>query len=293
MSLLDLPKIQVPNLPVIIQRIYAEPPPRRKLKLECSVTNPAPFDICILDAWVRLEALNGLLVAEGKIFQSMHARVDPATIPAGKYGLGAFHVELPAPVIHHIEQRRGGGDVKLVFSSRVLASEIYASNDIAMLKPPRETQFTDGGSGFLEYTIPQSEWVKLLKGLGWSELEILEIPSNRLRVVPHLAKALERLEDAQQNYRNGDWEETLMNCRKAFEAIVQDFSGEPDMGKAREAFASILGEGEKAERFDKLAKSLGDFLHLGRHETGVSIKRSDSEFALLLTGALLTYLGQQ
>jgi hypothetical protein len=292
MSLRDLSKVQMPNLPVVIQRLYAEPPPRRKLKFECRITNPASFDICILDAWVRLEALNGLLVAEGKIFQSMHNRVDPAIIPAGKHGIGAFHVDLPTHVIHQIEQRRTGGDVKLVFSSRVLVSEIYASNDMAMLKPPHETQFSDGGPDFLEYTIPQSEWVKLLKSLGWSELEILEIPSSKLRVIPHLARALQRFEDAQQNYRNGDWEEALMNCRKAFEAIVQDFNGELDMSKAREAFVSILGEGEKANRFDNLAKSLGDFLQLGRHETGISIKRADAELALLLTGALLTYLGQ-
>lgn len=286
--------MKIPGLPVEIIRHYAEPPPQRKLVLTCNVTNSASFDICILDTWIRVEALNGLLLTEGKIFQAMHNRVDPAIIPAGKQGLGAFHIELPTQVIHHIEQRRAGGDVQFKLSSRVIVSEVAASNDLATLKPPYETQFGNTGSVYLDYLIPQSEWVKLLKGLAWSELEILELPTGKLRTVPQLARALERFTDAQQNYRNGDWEETMLNCRKAFEAIVQDVTGEFNMSKAHQVYVSLLGEGEKTERFDKLAKHLGDFLHLGRHENPIhiSIKRADAELSLILTGALLTYLSQ-
>jgi hypothetical protein len=286
--------MKIPNLPVEIIRYYAEPPPQRKLMLTCNVTNSASFDICILDAWVRVEALNGLLLTEGRIFQAMHNRVDPAIIPAGKQGLGAFHIELPTQVIYYIEQRRAGGDVQFKLSSRVFVSEVVATNDPATLKPPYETQFGNTGSGYLDYLIPQSEWIKLLKGLAWSELEILELPMGRLRTVPPLARALERFTDAQQNYRNGDWEETMLNCRKAFEAIVQDATGEHNMSKAHQVYVSLLGEGEKTERFDKLAKQLGDFLQLGRHENPIhlSIKRADAELSLILTGALLTYLSQ-
>ena len=287
--------MKVSDLPVTVTSHYAEPTPKRKLKLECRVSNPASFDICILDAWLRAEALNGLLLAEGRLFQSMYNRVDPAIIPAGKYGLGAFHIDLEPQVIHHIEQRRAGGDVKLVLYSRVLVSEVCVSNGIGTLKPPYETRFGDGNMGYFEYLIPQSEWLKLLKSLAWSELEILELPKSRLRAIQPLARALERFEDAEQNYRNGDWEETMMNCRKAFEAIVQDAIGDLNMSKAHQVFVSLLGEGEKTDRLDKLAKSLGDFLHLGRHENlpRISIKRADAELALLLTGALLTYLGHQ
>jgi hypothetical protein len=287
--------MKMPDLPITVIEHRAEPPPRRKLELTCNVTNPASFDICILDAWVRVEALNGLILAEGRLFQSMYNRVDPAIITSGKQGLGAFHVELPAQIIHHIEERRAGGDVKLKVSSRVLVSEVFALNGATTLKPPYESRFGDKGLDYFEYLLPQSEWLKLLKSLSWSELEILELPSSRLRAIPSLARALQRFEDAQQNFRNGDWEETMMNCRKAFEALVQGASGELDMSKAHQVFVSMLGPGEKADLFNKLAKSLGDFLHLGRHETrpNISIKRADAEIALLLTGGLLIYLGQQ
>lgn len=284
------------NLPLTILENAAEPPPSRKLSLRCHVTNPEQFNICILDAWVRVVVLNNLVLTEGRIFQLLHNRVDSAIIPPGKEGLGEFHIQLPAEVIHSVERQRAGGDVKLLFYSRVIVSEVFSLNAVTVLRPPYETQFENKvAAGHFAHHIPQSEWLKLLKGLGWSELEILEIPSARLRGIPLLARALKRFEDAQQNYRNGDWDEAMMNCRKSFEAIIQHGGGELDMSKAHQVFASILGEGEKTDRFDKLAQALGNFLHLGRHENPphVSIKRADAELALLLTGALLTYLGQE
>jgi hypothetical protein len=285
----------VPSLPIRVLDLYAERPPRRWLRISCNIANPTPSDICILDAWVRVEALQGLKLAEGKLFQPMYNRVDPAVIPSGKEGLGAFHVDLLPQVLEHIEEQRAGGDVKLLLSSRVLVSEVSVLNNVKTLGAPFETQFGDGTSGRFEYVVPQSEWLKILKALAWCELEIVEFPSSRLRAVPALARAIQRFEDAQVCYRRGDWEESMLNCRKAFEAIVQDTTGEPDMSKAYQALVSILGEDTKTKRINELVKSLGDFLHLGRHENQppVSIKRADSELALLFTGALLTYLGKQ
>jgi len=287
--------VSVGNLPIHIVDLIAERPPRRKLKLTCNVTNTTSCDICILDAWIDVMAIDSLKLAEGKLFQSMHNRVDPAIIEAGGKGLGAFHIELPARVLQNIEERRAGGDVKLLFFSRVLISEISIVDDVKTLGVPFETAFESDGNGRFEYMIPQSEWIKILKSLAWSELEIVEFPSSKVRSVPPLARALERFKDAQECYRRGDWEESMLNCRKAFEAIVQDATGANDMGQADQVFVSLIGDGEKADRFKKVAKSLGDFLHLGRHENlpNISIKRKDSELALLLTGALLTYLGQQ
>ena len=279
-------------LPISILNCRAEPPPMRELELECQVTNPTQCDICILDAWVEVEASNGLKLAEGKVFKSMYNRTDPAIIPRGEKGLGSFHIHLSSQTLHDIEEQRVDGDVKLVFSSRVLVSTIV--NDMKALAPPFETSFMDSGNDRFEYLIPQSEWIKLLKSLRWSELELLEIPASRLRVIPVLARSLSRFEDAQNCFRQLDWEETMLNCRKAFEAIVQDKSGTSDMRQSRDVIISLVGEGDKAERIDKLTKSLSDFLQLGRHENlpHISIKRSDAELALRLTGALLSYFGQ-
>lgn len=285
----------ITHLPIKILGHYAEAPPKRKLELRCSVTNPGAVPICIMDAWVRVEAMNGMVLADGKIFQSMSNRADMAMILPGKDGMGAFHIELSSEAMYRIEQGRGGADIKLTFSSRVLVSEVHLENKVSTLKPPYETDFEIENTARFEYLIPQSEWIKVLRSLAWSELELLELPAGRFRSSPPLARALERFEDAQQNFRNGLWEETMLNCRKAFEAVALGYSNETGMGKASEAFASILGKGEKTERFDKIAKSLGEFLQLGRHETrpDVSIKPADAELAIFLTGGLLRYLGQR
>jgi hypothetical protein len=284
----------IAHLPIKILGHYAEAPPKRKLGLRCSITNPGAVAICIMDAWVRVDAMTGMVLADGKIFQSLNNRVDSAIIPPGKEGMGVFHIDLSSDAMYRIDQGRGGADLKLTFSSRVLVSEVHLGNKVPTLKPPYETDFEVENSARFEYLISQSEWIKVLRSLAWSELELLELPVSRFRSSPPLARALERFEEAQQNFRNGLWEETMLNCRKAFEAVVIDHGGKPGMGKAAEAFISILGNGEKAERFNDIVKSLGEFLHLGRHETrpDVSIKRVDAELAIFLTGGLLRYLGQ-
>lgn len=284
----------ITHLPIRILGHYAEAPPKRKLELRCSVTNPGAVPICIMDTWVRVEAMNGMVLADGKIFQSMNNRADMAMILPGKEGMGAFHIDLSSEAMHKIEQVRRGSDFKLTISSRVLVSEVHRDNKISTLKPPYETDFEIGSTARFEHIIPQSEWIKVLRSLAWSELELFELPAGRFRSSPTLSRALERFEEAQQNFRNGLWEETMLNCRKAFEAVVIEHSGKPGMDKATEAFASILGNGEKAERFNDIAKSLGQFLHLGRHETkpDVLIKPADAELAIFLTGGLLRYLGQ-
>jgi hypothetical protein len=247
-----------------------------------------------MDAWVKAVAMNGMGLAEGKIFQSMNNRADPALILPGKEGMGAFHIELSSESMHKIEQERGGSDFKLTVYSRVLVSEVRLDSKIPTLMPPYETDFEIGNTARFEHIIPQSEWIKLLRSLAWSELELFELPASSFRSSPTLARAFARFEEAQQNFRNGLWEETLLNCRKAFEAVVFEHSDTPSMSKASQAFILILGDGEKAERFNNIAKSLGEFLHLGRHETkpNVSIKPADAELAIFLTGGLLRYLGK-
>jgi len=282
-----------PNLPLVVLNIHAEGPPKRKLELACHVTNPTSHDICILDAWVEVEVLQGLKIADGKIFQSMHRRIDPAAIPAGENGLGALHIELPDQVLQHIEERRAGGDVTIRISSRVLVAEVSVTDAGRALGEPYETSFGDEHTNWIEYTIPQSEWIKILKGLRWSELEILELPSGRLRSIPTLTRALDRFQDAQRCYRRGDWAECMLNCRKAFEATVKDTIGEDDMGKALKAFQELIGEGERADHINSIVKDLTGLLHLARHETypAMLIKRADAQLALHISGALLVYLG--
>jgi hypothetical protein len=281
------------SLPVDIIEVRAEGLPRRQLVFSCHVSNPGELDICILDAWVTVQGVQGLKIAEGRLFHAMHDRVHPAVIKAGDKGLGALVIDLPPIVLRSVEARRAGGDVELLFSSRVLVSNVSMVNEIRTLGTPFETTFAHEHIHYVRYLIPQSEWIKLLKGLSWSELEILELPGSTLRTDPILARALKRFEDAQEGYRRGAWEETLMNCRKFFEAMVQDATGSTDMKKTPQALKVMLGEGEKADRLNNAIREFNQFLHLGRHEqpSHITITRTDAQLALHVTGAFLAYLG--
>ena len=113
--------------------------------------------------------MNGIVLVDGKIFQTMNNRADLAIIPPGKEGMGTFHIDLSPDAMYRIEQGRGGADLRLTFASRVLVSEVHLESNISTLKPPYETDFEIKGTARFEYLIPQSEWIKILRSLAWGQ----------------------------------------------------------------------------------------------------------------------------
>jgi hypothetical protein len=279
-------------IPTTIIDLRAFGPPVRRVELVCKLTNLTSFAICILDAWLRVEDSWGATIAEGKLFYMQHAPANPAVIKPGQDGHGVIVIELPRTVLKHIEENRSGGDLKLRISSRALICEGRLEGPSITLGQPRQTQFDNGQLGHLEYLIPQSEWIKTLKTLAWSEIESIELPAKGSQTKASLTRALECFGDAQDRYRRGLWEETMVNCRKAFEALVKDTSGKDDMGQAAEAMKSLISDERKANEISEIIKALAPYLHLARHEQlpDVRIKPSDAQLALHITGALLAYV---
>lgn len=285
--------MEIQKLFIKVVRLDASGPPRRQLELTCNVKNQAPFDICILDAWITVATLDGLRLADGKLFHLHFPISSLAIIRSGQECPGVIIIELPSMVLNQIEAQRAGGDFGLRISSTVIACEVRSQNGTITLGAPLLTQFEDRPGGNFEYTVPQSEWIKVLLRLGWSEIGLLEIPSRNLKANPALARALKRLEDAQDCYRRGYWEDSMANCRKVFEALIKNVADEDDMSHALEAIESLIGKGQKAESINKMVKELSDFLQIARHEKlpAIQIKPEDAELALHFTGALLAYLG--
>jgi hypothetical protein len=264
--------------------------PLRRLDLQCKIQNDSKFSICILDTWISVMTKNGLTIAEGKILTMYHALADLAIIKPGQFGHGVITIHLPAIVLRCLEEHRSGGDIDLSIHSRVLACEVRQKDRVVILGQPRETRL---GHDSLDYHIPQSEWVKHLKMLAWSEIELIELPARTPQAKPNLIRALERYNDALDCYRRGMWDETLLNCRKSFEALIKVTGGSDDMARASEAVNSLVSDGQKAKIINEIIRSLADFLHLGRHEQlhDLKIVRCDALLSLHLTGALLEYLG--
>ncbi len=269
--------------------------PARQLELCCRVSHSASIPLCILDAWLTVDATSGLRLAEGRLFYTMHNLVEPAVIPAGKQGLASIVIPLPSVTLQQIEQRRAGKDLVLRISSRVRICPLCTQGETQVLGAPFETHFVHGYNPYIEHTISQSDWIKTLRGLAWSELELLEIPLATITASPYLARAYKRFEEAQEFYRRGDWEEAMSNCRKVFEAVIKDTTGKDDLSESEAAFKTLITEPAKAKSINDVIKSFAPFLHLARHEQSpsISIKPEDAMLALQVTGSMLTYLANK
>jgi len=221
--------------------------------------------------------------------------VEPALVWGGdKRARGEIIIPLSGPVIAMIEASRNGGDLIFEIDSRVLLSKAVEGPPglRSVLMAPTEGRFTIGIDSRIKHTIPQSEWIKLLRRLEWSEAELVELPVDLLRSEPRLARARERLRDAETSLARGDWEGVFQNCRKAWEAAARGLTGQKEHQSALPKLRSYFGEGLEAERLNAVALEFGEFLHLGRHEQAgdVKIDRAHAILALRITTALLGFL---
>jgi HEPN domain-containing protein len=149
------------------------------------------------------------------------------------------------------------------------------------------------GTSDFKYTIPQSEWLKLLSQLKWSAIEIFEVPMESLSPDPNLRRAIELLREAQNRFLRGDWPGVLQNCRQAFEAAAADVGQTSDKSSNFQQLLDRVGGGKKSEKLNEVVKSLSGFCQLGRHEDlpAVSITREDARAALRCTLSIFALLG--
>jgi hypothetical protein len=230
-------------------------------------------------------------VAEGDFVQVMTAPVRPATI-GGRDG-NYLHVTIPlsSEAIYLVEQCRQSGDLEYALIFNVVMSPVVSHSGESVLGVPRRVLVRNriGNSG-VQGRIPQTQWLQHLKQMGWQDTDIIEIALAPLaRQIPEAGR---RFEEARDRFRAGDWEGTLQSCRSVQESVARVYSpGEqrPNMKTLRDAF----DQGEKGDHLNAVTIALGEFYHLGRHESGARINRADALYALQSTAAFLTYLGRR
>lgn len=271
-------------------------PPNRALQISCQVLNPNAIDLFISSAWLEVRMANGPRLCEGPFFHAKYPMAFPAIIrahevaPAG----GEILIPLSPTVVWTIEENRKGGDLNLQIDARVLTCGVFqAQGGGLVIHTPRETQFCSSGYGSSIHTaIAQSEWVRLLKRMQWSEVDLVESPAEFLRTEPLLAGARVRLEEAQTNLWSGDWEGAIQSCRKAWEAAARALTGTQSNAEAMKALGSRLHQEPKTAALNEVALALAAFVHLARHDqpTGTKFTRNDALLTFNLTAILLTYL---
>lgn len=149
--------------------------------------------------------------------------------------------------------------------------------------------------GYCHFRVAQSDWVQNLKELGYGDYVLCEIPLRGVPARVRLKKALTHLEDAWEHFSNGNDEETLVSCYKAFEFLAKQVKVKDPNDQA---FAKILAgveDEKKRKRLEQLMDYVCRFFALARHEEGqqpVSFNRKDSEYAVTLAQASLAYLAK-
>jgi hypothetical protein len=121
---------------------------------------------------------------------------------------------------------------------------------------------------YCPFEVPQSKWVKAPRELGYGDYFLLEIP---LKAVPKrrgMQKAIEHLKAAWEHFEQGNDDETLGSCYKAFEYLAKKNKfPHPDQNAFEKLLGAIPEEG-KRRRLKMLMHDLCQFLTLGRHEPG-------------------------
>jgi len=214
----------------------------------------------------------------------------------GSKGFWYIGIPLTPYQMQKIEDMRKGKD--LFLNVQFFCTAAWRNN----APPPMITDITAvdvrvGGysDGYCPFKVPQSDWVKTLGELGYGDYFLMEIPLKGVPGRRGMQKALEHLKTAWEHFEQGNDDETLGSCYKAFEYLAKKNKfAHPDQNAFEKILGTIPEEG-KRRRLKMLMHDLCQFLTLGRHEPGteaVLLDERESEYALILSQATLSYLAK-
>lgn len=201
-----------------------------------------------------------------------------------------FAVPLDLRTVDHIEKSRNGNLQAAIKLKPLLAVH---SPDDKVIETLRYAPLSE-----LRFTIPKSEWVeKLLPGLGYKGLELLEIRMNSRAVAQQLPQAVEEIKQAQEHLLDGDWERAVQRCRNVIELIV---NARPLSVAVTSRFADkinafindhLTAGAEQAKFIGKEMNLLWEVCSPAAHPLPVIVK-PDAEFIVRSTAALIDYCGK-
>jgi hypothetical protein len=199
-------------------------------------------------------------------------------------------------LLHLIEQERKGRDVVLSLVISVCAIPRDLQDRSAGITVIKLRDATTPGNNHCTVKISKSEWLELLKAVGYGEYHLAEIPLPRIRKVKAIEASVQHIQRAWEHFLNGSDRETLAACHDALEKLAKE-TVNPNSKPDQNAFSRILsgvGSPEKTQKLAQVLSQCASLLHLGRHEhmPPVELDHRDAELAILLTHACITYLSK-
>jgi hypothetical protein len=286
------------SLSVNVRRVQGRPGPERALIFSCEFK------------WYGEDAF--LLAFEGRLswgdpVLSERVCIEKMNWSNGSLALlrrehdvsGTLIAPLSNNAIEYIEKRRMGKDVPLQLRIYYQYQKVVTPGT----QEPGQRQLILGGevrwieSNASLDAIPHSEWLKRLKEMSWSEIELFEVHRLPLEEDENLGQALRLLKEAEKSLRSGNWKDAIAGCRRAFESAAK-YEAQGDMKKGFELLlARALPEHEaKQAATNAVIKALSEYAHtLGRHEQypALDASREEAEFAFTSTISLFSLLSRR
>lgn len=201
-----------------------------------------------------------------------------------------FSIPIDLQVVERIEQARTGNLLAALKIRPLLAIHSPDGKAVETLCVASVAE--------IPVTIPKSEWVeKILPGLGYGGLELLEVRINDRAIAQQLPQSIEEIKQARQSLLNGDWEKAVQQCRNAIELIVLSKPlAIPATSKFKDKVDAFINDYLTAS--DEQGKLLSKQMVLiweitsQAHHPSPTFKRPDAEFIVRATSALIGYWGR-
>ena len=207
-------------------------------------------------------------------------------------------VEIPLDSyrLEKIEERRRD-DIQFRLSGSALIAEhpsVTKAGSNEKQEHRRDVESFTKGRFEITFSIPLSHWVdKVLPGLGYGKVKLIEIPTLE-KIEPDTFKnAQEELVQAQNYFIQGDYDKAVGHCRSALEPLKKLLPEmKPLLTNSKNEWINEVGQATY-EWIDKTWKKTRDISSKSHHLPSIGhFSRFEAHTILMVTTALLLYSGK-
>jgi HEPN domain-containing protein len=212
----------------------------------------------------------------------------PVTTPQSQPMPIYLAMDLDQHLVRRIEELRDGGDLQLTITLYCAWAAIGPTGEFA--EPIMDSQTVTDRDRSQTIRIPQTDWLRTLEGLRYGKYTVFEIETPLPPTNDVLAEAVEHLSQARRLFDEGNYEESMVRCRRAIDAAVENIEA-----KTGRKLAEIMESGSRAEFVKGLASKTKTFVapaaHSGEEPTPPEPKnREDARLAVLMAYASVAYV---
>ena len=196
-------------------------------------------------------------------------------------------------------------DTRLLSGSALIAKHpaFNKANPDEQQEYKRDVEEFTKGHFNIDLSIPHSHWVdKILPGLGYGKVKLIEVPIPEKIVPDTFQKALTELQEAQRYFVEGDYDKVVAHCRSAVQLIpeslkinlsgIENPSFNDKMKRFLDEFSSFLND-SKRDALETIIRAIWRLSSVSHHPSPSGyFNRADAEAISHVTTTLIAYVGK-